>query len=191
MKKNALLLGIILTLIGLIMAISPACCIKAVVIILGIESVANGIYQLVYIRKIFPDATFQYSVLIRGMLSIVVGLLAFFLPLRFAEILWTVMLYVLAIYLLASAILLLFSIGKLRDSGVDRKPFVFEAVVSILLGLVMLLIPVKVGTVLVRIAGIVLCIIGILYIVFYFRNKPLVQEPVQVMDDISGDLTNS
>ncbi len=191
MKKNALLLGIILAVIGLIMAISPAWCIKAVVIILGIESVANGIYQLVYIRKIFPDATFQYSVLIRGMLSIVVGLLAFFLPLRFAEILWTVMLYVLAIYLLASAVLLLFSIGKLRDSGVDRKPFVFEAVVSILLGLIMLLIPVKVGTVLVRIAGIVLCIIGILYIVFYFRNKPLVQEPVQVMDDISGDLTNS
>ncbi len=191
MKKNSLFLGIILAVVGLIMAISPAGCIKAVVIILGIEAVANGIYQLIYTRKLFPDATFQYSVLIRGMLSIVVGLLAFCLPLRFAAVVWTAMLYILAVYFLAGSVLLLFSIGKLRDSGIDRKQFVFEAVVSIILGLIMLLIPLKIGAALVRIAGIILCIVGILFVVFYFRNKPLVQEPVQVMDDISGDLTNS
>ena len=74
MKKNSLLLGIILAIVGLIMTITPAGCIKAVVIILGIEAVANGIYQLIYTRKLFPDAAFQYSVIIRGMLSIVVSL---------------------------------------------------------------------------------------------------------------------
>lgn len=191
MKKNSLLLGIILAVVGLIMTITPAGCIKAVVIILGIEAVANGIYQLVYTRKLFPDAAFQYSVIIRGMLSIVVGLLAFFLPLRFAEMLWTVMLYVLAVYLLVGSALLLFSCGKLQNTNIDRKQFITEAVISILLALVMILIPVNIGTALVRIAGIALIIIGAAFVVFYIKNKPLVQEPVQVMDDISGDLTNS
>lgn len=191
MKKNSLLLGIILAVVGLIMTITPAGCIKAVVIILGIEAVANGIYQLVYTRKLFPDAAFQYSVVIRGMLSIVVGLLAFFLPLRFAEMLWTVMLYVLAVYLLVGSALLLFSCGKLQNTNIDRRQFITEAVISILLALVMILIPVNIGTALVRIAGIALIIVGAAFVVFYIKNKPLVQEPVQVMDDISGDLTNS
>lgn len=55
----------------------------------------------------------------------------------------------------------------------------------------MILIPVNIGTALVRIAGIALIIVGSAFVVFYIKNKPLVQEPVQVMDDISGDLTNS
>lgn len=191
MKKNSLLLGIILAIVGLIMTITPSGCIKAVVIILGIEAVANGVYQLLYTRKLFPDAAFQYSVIIRGMLSIGVGLLAFFLPLRFAEIIWTVMLYVLAVYLLVGSALLLFSCGKLQNTNVDRRQFITEAVISIILALIMLLIPVHVGTTLVRIAGIVLILTGAAFIVLYIKNKPLVQEPVQVMDDISGDLTNS
>lgn len=191
MKKNSLLLGIILAIVGLIMTITPSGCIKAVVIILGIEAVANGVYQLLYTRKLFPDAAFQYSVIIRGMLSIAVGLLAFFLPLRFAEIIWTVMLYVLAVYLLVGSALLLFSCGKLQNTNVDRRQFITEAVISIILALIMLLIPVHVGTTLVRIAGIVLILTGAAFIVLYIKNKPLVQEPVQVMDDISGDLTNS
>ena len=101
------------------------------------------------------------------------------------------MLYVLAIYLLAGSVLLLFSCGKLQDTNVDRRQFITEAVISIILALVMLFIPVHIGTALVRIAGIVIFLAGVALVVFYIKNKPLVQEPVQVMDDISGDLTNS
>ncbi len=191
MKKNSLLLAIILIVVGLIMAITPNGCVKALVIILGLEAVLNGIYQLIYTRKLFPDASFQYSVLIRGMLSIVVGLLAFFLPLRFASVFWTLMLYVLAIYLLAGSVLLLFACGKLQDTEIDRKPFVTEAIISVILAVVMLLIPVQVGRILVRIAGIILFLTGVAFVLVYRRNKPLTQEPVKVMDDISGDLTNS
>ena len=101
------------------------------------------------------------------------------------------MLYVLAVYLLVGSMLLLYSIGKLRDSGIDRRQFVIEAVVSIILALIMLLIPVDIGTTLVRIAGFVLLLVGSAFITYYIKNKPLVQETVQVMDDISGDLTES
>ena len=132
--------------------------IKAVVILLGIEALANGVYQLLYTRKLYSDVTFQYSVLIRGMFSIVVGLLACFLPLRFAQIMWTVMLYVLAFYLLA---------------------------------VIIIIIPIKIGTTLIRLGGIVILGIGIAYVIYYIRNRPEVQEPIEVMDDISGDLEKS
>lgn len=191
MKKNSLLFGLVLFIVGFLMLISPKGCLKSVVVILGVVCVANGIYQLLYTRKLFPDSTFQYSVLARGMLSIVVGLLAFFLPLKFAEMVITVMLYVLAIYLLVGAALLGYASGKLRDSDVDRKPLIREIVVSVLLAMIMLLIPAEVGEAIIRFGGLAAMLSGVFFIVYYIKNKPLVQEAVQVMDDISGDLTNS
>lgn len=191
MKKNSLFLGVILAVAGLFMLAWPEGCIKAVVILLGIEAFLNGMYQLLYTRKLFPDTTFQYSVLIRGMMSIVVGLLALFLPLRFAAVMWSIMLYVLAFYLLVGSGLLLFSIGKLRDSSVDRRQFVIEALISIVIAAIMIVIPIKVGTSLIRIGGIVIILIGASYIFFYIKNRPEVQEPIEVMDDISGDLEKS
>ncbi len=191
MKKDSLFLGVILAAAGLFMIIWPEGCVKAVVILLGIEALLNGMYQLLYTRKLFPDTTFQYSVLIRGMLSIVVGLLALFLPLRFAAVMWSVMLYVLAFYLLAGSGLLIFSIGKLRDTSVDRRQFVLEALISIVIALIMIIIPIKLGTSLIRIGGTVIFLIGAVYILFYIKNRPEVREPIEVVDDISGDLEKS
>ena len=191
MKQNSLFFGVILAFAGLIMLIWPGLWIKAIVILLGIEALANGVYQLLYTRKLYSDVTFQYSVLIRGMFSIVTGLLACVLPLRFAQVMWTVMLYVLAFYLLTGSALLFFSIGKLRDSSVERRQLVIEAVISILLAVIIIIIPIKIGTALIRIGGIAIFVIGAAYIFYYLRNRPDVQEPIEVMDDISGDLEKS
>lgn len=191
MKNNTFFLGIGLSVIGLLMAIWPAGCIQAVVVLLGIEAIVNGGYQLIYTRKLFTDTTFQYSVMIRGMISIVIGLLAVFLPLHFAAAMWTFMLYILAVYLLVSSVLLLFSIGKLRDSSVDRRQFVLEALISIVVAIIIFMVPVKIGTTLVRIGGIIILLASGLFIFYYLKNRPEVQEPIEVMDDISGNLEKS
>ena len=195
MKKNNLLIGILLFVIGLLMLIKPEGCTKAVVIILGIEAVANGIYQLLYERKLFPDTAFQYSILVRSMFSIVVGLLAVFLPLTFTEGILKLIAYLLGIYFFVVSILLFYSIGKLRGSNVERKPFVIEALVSLAGAIVMFciqaLISLENGCTIVRLCGIIVILVGVLFGFVYIKNKPLVQEPVEVMDDISGDLTNS
>lgn len=195
MKKNSLLIGILLFVIGLLMLIKPAGCIKAVVIILGIEAVANGIYQLIYERKLFPDTTFQYSILIRSMLSIVVGLLAISLPLAFAAGIIKLIAYLLGIYFVIVAVLLFYSIGKLRGSNVERKPFVVEALISLVGAVVMFfiqgLVSLDSGCTIIRICGLLVLLLGVLFVFVHMKNRPLVQEPVEVVDDISGDLTNS
>ena len=97
MKNNTFFLVIGLSVIGLLMTIWPAGCIQAVVVLLGIEAIVNGGYQLIYTRKLFTDTTFQYSVMIRGMISIVIGLLAVFLPLHFAAAMAFILMVVLLV----------------------------------------------------------------------------------------------
>ena len=103
--------------------------------------------------------------------------------------------YLLGIYFFVVSILLFYSIGKLRGSNVERKPFVIEALVSLAGAIVMFciqaLISLENGCTIVRLCGIIVILVGVLFGFVYIKNKPLVQEPVEVMDDISGDLTNS
>ena len=87
MRKTYIGIGILSIIIGLMMLIVPHQCIKAIVIILGIFSIGNGIFNLFSIRKLIADSNFVKTITIRGTISIIVGLLAIFLPLVFAGIL--------------------------------------------------------------------------------------------------------
>lgn len=188
MRKTNFLAGILLAVIGLLMIIMPRGFIKAAVILLGIEAVVNGVYTLVYTRKFISEASVQFTIICRSMLSIVIGLLAFFLPLVVADVMWTVMLYVLAVYLLADAVLELYAIGKLRDAGVERRYFIREAVISIVVAVILFIIPAKIGTLIVRICGLILLILGASYSFYEWNSRPILQEHVEVVDDISGTI---
>ena len=100
MRKTYIGIGILAIIIGLMMLIVPHQCIKAIVIILGVFSVANGVYNLFAIRRLIADSDFAITITIRGIISIIVGLLAILLPLIFAGVIWTIMVYILAFYLL-------------------------------------------------------------------------------------------
>ncbi len=195
MKKSNFLVGILITLIGLLLLIVPRQCVKAIVILLGIEAIANGIFSLMYTRKLVPDSSFQFTVIIRGMLSLVIGLLAFFLPLKFVKVvaaIWSIVLYILAIYLIASAALELFAMGKIRNTEIDRKSYILEALISIIAAVIMFIVPVeKVGVTILRFAGLIVAIAGGLYLFYTWKNRPIVQEPVEVVDDISGEIEKS
>ena len=184
MRKNNILIGILLGVIGLLMVIIPNQCIKAVVVVLGVGAIANGVYNLLYIRKLVPDISFQRVIISRAMMSIVIGLPAFFLPLIFAEVMWTIMIYVLAVYLLLSAGMELYAAGKLRDTGIDRRQFLLDALISIAAAIAMFIIPAKIGIAFVRLAGLVLILVGAAYIFYAWRNRPAEQVEAEVVDDI-------
>ncbi|MDE5898871.1 MAG: DUF308 domain-containing protein, partial [Treponemataceae bacterium] len=113
MKKSNLFIGILLFIVGLLMLVNPGWWMRAVIAILGIEAIANGIYSLVYVRKLVPDTSFQYTIICRGMLSIVIGLIAFFFPFLIEGIL-RALFCLFAIYLIAGALLEMFAVGKIR-----------------------------------------------------------------------------
>lgn len=190
MNKKSLCIGIVVTLIGLLVLIIPRQCVKAIVVLLGIEAIINGVYCLTFTRKLVPDSLFQYAVILRAMLGIVVGLIAALFPLRFADKVGSAMLIILGLYLLFSAVLEIFAIGKLRDTEVDRKNFISEIVLSILVAFVLFVISANMVSFL-RLVGALTSVIGGLYLFLLWKNRSIVQEPVEVVDDITGTIGKS
>lgn len=171
MRRSYLGMGFLSLIAGLLMLFSPEAWTKVVVMLLGIAAIVNGLFNLLYVRRVYDDAYFRRSIVIRGLLSVVVGLVAVILPLALAAAVWTVMVYVLAAYLLVSALLELFATIRLRSSGVDTRPYYGEIVGSIILAVVLFVIPAQVGVLLVRIFGGLLVLSGVGLFVWQWRNR--------------------
>lgn len=188
MKKTELTLGILLAVIGLMMLIAPGQCIKVTVILLGVEAVANGAFTLVKVRPLVEDPAFQYTVLARSLVSVVVGILAIVLPLALASAVWSVMLYTLAVYLLVSAALELYAVAKMRGSDIERKSYITEIIVSVAVAIVLFIMPQKIGEIVIRLLGLAVLLISAGYMCYHWKNRSIVIDNVEVVDDVpSGE----
>jgi len=183
MRKTYIGIGILAIIIGLMMLIVPHQCIKAIVIILGVFSVANGVYNLFAIRRLIADSDFAITITIRGIISIIVGLLAILLPLIFAGVIWTIMVYILAFYLLISSGMEIYGATKMKKVGINTKPYIAEIIGSIIIALILLIIPAEIGTLIVRLLGIAIMIVGIGLLFFETRNKTLIVYAEEVPND--------
>ena len=186
-RKTYIGIGILSIIIGLMMLIVPEQCIKAIVVILGIFSIGNGIFNLFSIRKLIADSNFVKAITIRGAISILVGVLAIFLPLVFAGILWTVMVYSLAFYLLISSGMEIYSTIKMNQFGINTKPYVAEIIGSIVIAIILLIIPAKIGTLIVRLLGLAIMIIGIGLLFFEIKSKPLIVHAEEIPENSNLD----
>ena len=183
LSKN-FFIGLLLVVIGIAIIISPEYCKKAVIFLLGLEAVVNGIYSMIVTRKIITDSLFQYSMIFKGMLSIVVGLLAIFLSIFFDNVV-TALIITLAVYFFIDTIIQIFASGKLREDPEARKKTVFEAVICCIVAIILCMILINA---IIYIAGGVMLIIGLFMIVYDIKNRPIVAEKVEVVDDISGTI---
>ena len=183
MRKTYIGIGVLAIIIGLMMLIVPHQCIKALVIILGVFSVANGVYNLFAIRRLIADSDFAITITIRGIISIIVGLLAILLPLIFAGVIWTIMVYILAFYLLISSGMEIYGATKMKKVGINTKPYIAEIIGSIIIALILLIIPAEIGTLIVRLLGIAIMIVGIGLLFFETRNKTLIVYAEEVPND--------
>ncbi len=177
-------IGVLLVVLGFSMLIAPEYCKLFIILILGIEAVVNGIYSMVVTRKIITDSFFQYSMIFKGMLSIVIGLLAIFLSL-FVKKVEIAMIVTLAIYFIIETIIQMVASGKLTEEPDFKKKFVFEAVICAIVAIALFIILVNVF---IYIAGAVMILIGAFLIFVEIKNRPIVAEKVEIVDDISGTI---
>lgn len=183
MKKYGIVVAAMSAVIGLMVLASPEEFVKMIVIILGVVSLANGCFNLSFARAFDKDFIYRNNILIRAWSSIGVGVLAIFLPLVFAAALWTVMLYILAIYLLISAGFEIYGISKMKDSSFETKRYIGEALISVFLAVFLLVVPGKIGLMLVRLLGLVLIVCGVVLGFTFIKNRELVIEPDSIADD--------
>ena len=183
MRKSYLMLAALTAIIGIMMILAPTECVKVSVIVLGIAAIINGLHSLVSVRNVLPDSAFCTTETIKGFSSIILGALAVLLPLVFAGILWTVMMYIIAVYLVLSGIAEIFNITQLKAANLETHSFSTEAIISIVLAIILFCLPAKIGVIIIRLGGTALLIGSAVCIYLEWKHKPLSIEAEILPDD--------
>lgn len=191
MRKSGMFMAGLIAVIGLMIIAAPAEFIKVVVILLGVVSIVNGIINIATVSSLLNDSYFKKDVLIRGWSSVLIGMAAVALPLVFAAAMWTIMLYVLAVYLILSAGMELYAVLRLKKAGIETKHYVIEILASVVSAALLFIIPGEIGILLVRIIGSIFIVLGAGLIVYYAKAKPIVIEPDSLVDDMDGNSDSS
>ena len=187
MKRWFLYEGILLAVLGLLLIIFPTFWVKLVVILLGIGSIGYGIYSLKYTKSLYKNTHYERSILIKSIISIAIGFLVVVFPLFFAKAAWTVMMWILIIYLIATAVLGFYAASLLKDTGIERKRYFIENTIALIL-----LSPAALGKVIIRIVGIASMVLGLGLVIYDLVSKKdvtVVSEYVDTTD--TTDTTDS
>ena len=118
MKTKNIILGVILAVLGIVMIAIPDTCIKAVVVIVGAAAVAFSVYNLLVVYKQSEDAAFKKTLLIKSIVTFVVGLISIICPfvlVKTVEAIWKIISIVLAVYMILYAGLSVYSSAKLSE----------------------------------------------------------------------------
>ena len=100
-------LGILSAVVGLLAVINPQSSIEAIVILIGIGAIVNGINSILKVKRFSFSPYFERTVIIRSVAGILVGILAVILPFAFFNMVQKIvriLLYIQAVFLLLSAI---------------------------------------------------------------------------------------
>jgi len=167
MKRWYLFSGILAALLGLLVIIFPSFWIKLVVVIIGLAAIGYGIYCLKFTKALSEDIYYRRTILIKSIVSIIAGVMAVLFPLAIGGAAWTAMIWVLIIYLLASAAIGFYAAALLKDSGVERKRYIIENLLLLAVAVILILIsPRALGNAIIRLIGIVVMVAGISLILF-------------------------
>lgn len=196
MKNWNLFTGIGLAVLGLLVIIFPTFWFKVVVILLGLASIAYGIYSLKITKAIFENSSYELSILIKGIVSILVGVSAVAFPLAIGNTAWTVMIWILVGYLIVSAVLGFYAAALLKGSSVNRKKYFLENLGLLAIAVFLIILtPNTLAKVIFRIVGIVAIAVGaVIILIEIISNKKTVvlkSEDVEVNDVPVHETENS
>ncbi len=185
MAKSNFVLSVLVAVLGLVVILIPEQCIKIAVIIMGAATIIEGFHTVFKVRLLLPDSNFRRLMLIKGLASLVVGLLAVCLPAAFfntVEGVIRVMLYVLAVYLVILAFSELVVSAQLKQNNIPSRVHLVQACYSAVIAVVLFLLPAHFGVLIMRILGLVLILAGIAYALYLWHNRSIELTPDEVKD---------
>jgi len=168
-----LAIGLLLIAAGCFILFQNEAFVRVLVMLLGALAVVNGVIALTAMNRYSLGTFSKNATLVKGILSLVVGILAVVMPIFTAQATWMVFIYVLACQILLSGLVTLLDAFVLRSSNFNVSRMVVEGFVSLIVALILFLFPQSVGTLLVRILGITVVVVGITIgaLSFHIRNK--------------------
>ncbi len=169
MKTKNIILGAVLAILGIVMIAIPDTCIKAVVVIVGAAAVAFSVYNLLVVYKQSEDAAFKKTLLIKSIITFVIGLISVICPfvlVKTVETIFKIFSFILAAYLILYAGVSVYSSAKMRAVFPEEsKRLIFEALIFVAIAILLILIPIdQFGQAFVRIVGLGGLIIGLVMV---------------------------
>ena len=153
MIGSYVIISVLSLVVGCVMLFAPSAWLSIMVVLGG--------FNLLSLYKIVADPAFRKVVIVRGIVSIAVGLAAILLPLTVAGIVWYTMVYMLAGYLIVSVIMELYAVYRLQKFNVSARPYYGEIIGSVILAIVLFILPGQIGLTLIRVLGALLAVSGI------------------------------
>lgn len=173
---------ILTAILGLVMIFAAEPIIKVIIIAVGVYTLVSGIYVLTTTSKLLNDKSFKTNCYIRGAFNIILGLCCIILPISIAQFAWKAMMIIMGISAIISAISELYSISKLKSKDISTKKYIYELLLTLIAGIVAFLLPSSFGFTLIKIAGIILIVISIFMAISIYRNKPIIIEEAEIVD---------
>ena len=104
------------------------------------------------------------------------------------------MIYVLIVYLLLAAIIGFYSVSLLKDTEIDRKHYILENLMLVIIAVLLIIIsPEKLGVFIIRVIGFAALVFGIFMLSaqFLFNREIVEAEVVAVEEGDASDSANS
>ncbi len=166
-------LATILSILGIYMMFQGESFAKAFVALLGLGMVITGINSLISMRIYALGPRNRGALVIKGLVNIAVGILVIVLSLTTKNFSTHILLYILAVQLLISAVISLFQAFYLRKGNISVAPLLSEALFSVVLAVLFFAFPTQIGSLLLKLVGVVLLASGLAMFVWSMRIRKL------------------
>jgi uncharacterized membrane protein HdeD (DUF308 family) len=165
-----LIRGLIAVLFGVVLLVHPVIAIATLVILFGAFAFADGIATIVTgLRFAHPDSGRWWWMLLQGVVGILVGLIAFFLPITAA---WALSILV-AVWAFSTGILELGAAFRLRRDIPGEIFLGISGLLSLLLGVAFVILPGAALLTLVFVVGFYAIVAGVSLVVLSVRLRSL------------------
>lgn len=166
-----IILGVIACAAGVFLFFQTENFAKVMVIGIGAFSFVTGAGALFITVKSQYDEKTRSLLLVRGVLGVVVGIVAVLLPLASNKDIWSLMLYVLAAELTVSVLVILFSMNGLKKAGTQLTRSLINIGISAALALVIFIMPKESGQLILSVIAGIIVIYGIAMILAGVSRK--------------------
>lgn len=169
-------LAAILSILGVYMMFQGESFAKAFVALLGLGMVFTGVNSLISMRIYALGPRNRSALIIKGLVNIAVGVLVIILSLSTKNFSTHILLYILAAQLLVSAFISVFQAFFLRKGNISVAPLLSEALFSLVLAVLFFAFPTQIGSLLLKLVGVVLLAIGLGMFVWSMRVRKLTRQ---------------
>ena len=166
----SLLRGILMLLLGLFAIVAPKQALLVIVIVIGFYLLIDGIITSVAAFR-GRGGSSRMTVLGRGTLSVIGGLLVLLLPFVFPEAATVIWAYMLGVVAIIAGLLDLFTVGKARREIETKSTMIISGLLLLLLGILLLLIPTLIANDKMFYVGLTIAALGLVSLVAAFIQR--------------------